>query len=158
MLLNRAKRHPLHAHVAHAGNVGPIPIKIPTLHLCVVEDMKSIREMRAEVAQLAPLIEAAREKEVPALLADFKVQVDLYRITETEILTALGFLKPTRPRAAAQYYDPTSGKSWSGRGKRPKWLIGKNLSDYLIRDAAQPWWPGERKRSEPKPERSRKAA
>lgn len=112
--------------------------------------------MRADVAQLAPLIEAAREKKVPAFLAALKLEVDLYQITEPELLTALGFLKPKRERVPAKYYDPSSGNSWSGRGKRPKWLVGKNLNDYAIREAPQPWRPEERKTSEPK--RVRKVA
>lgn len=53
------------------------------------------------------------------------------------------FGRRKRRRAAAQFYDPSSGRSWSGRGPRPKWLVGKNLDDYRIDRVPQPWWPGE---------------
>ena len=118
--------------------------------------MGTIREMRAEVARLTPLIEAARENEVPKLLAAFRQEVEAYKITEAELLKALGFVKPKRKASPAKYYDPSTGNAWSGRGKLPKWLVGKNLDDYLIREAPQAWWPEERKTSEPK--QRRKAA
>ncbi|MCO1451134.1 H-NS histone family protein [Burkholderia multivorans] len=42
-----------------------------------------------------------------------------------------------------KYYDPSTGKEWSGFGPRPKWLVGKNLDDYRVDRAPKPWWPGE---------------
>ncbi|WP_311767765.1 H-NS family nucleoid-associated regulatory protein [Burkholderia sp. Bp8963] len=66
-----------------------------------------------------------------------------YGITELELLRAAGFVKDKPKKLPAKYYDPSSGKSWTGRGACPKWLAGKNLDDYLIRPAAKPWWPGE---------------
>jgi hypothetical protein len=35
-------------------------------------------------------------------------------------------------RVAPKYRDPKTGATWSGRGARAKWLVGKKLSDYLI--------------------------
>lgn len=32
----------------------------------------------------------------------------------------------------AKYRDPASGKTWSGLGKRPRWIVGKNFDDFLI--------------------------
>ncbi|WP_415750586.1 H-NS family nucleoid-associated regulatory protein [Burkholderia sp. BCC1996] len=60
-----------------------------------------------------------------------------------ELLRAAGFGKSRKQRAPAQYYDPSSGNSWTGRGPRPKWLDGKVLKDCLVDRAAKPWWPGE---------------
>ena len=31
-----------------------------------------------------------------------------------------------------KYYDPDTGQSWSGRGKPPRWLQGKDRTQYLI--------------------------
>nr|WP_244096798.1 H-NS family nucleoid-associated regulatory protein [Burkholderia ambifaria] len=70
-------------------------------------------------------------------------QVALYAISGEEPLTAAGFRKPRKSRAPTKYYDPSSGKRWSGFGPRPKWLEGKNLDDYLVDRAPKPWWPGE---------------
>jgi DNA-binding protein H-NS len=35
-------------------------------------------------------------------------------------------------KVRAKYRDPKTGATWSGRGARAKWLVGKKLSDYLI--------------------------
>ncbi|MDN7592077.1 H-NS histone family protein [Burkholderia seminalis] len=37
-----------------------------------------------------------------------------------------------RVRVAPKYMDPRTGKTWSGRGRRPVWLNGKNLEDYRL--------------------------
>lgn len=39
--------------------------------------------------------------------------------------------KPTRPEI--QYRDDSTGQTWTGRGKRPKWLEGKNLEDFSVK-------------------------
>ncbi|WP_415864132.1 integrase core domain-containing protein [Burkholderia ubonensis] len=44
-------------------------------------------------------------------------------------------MKAKRQKTPAKYYDPDTGQSWSGKGARPKWLVEKNLDDYLIREA-----------------------
>ncbi|MEY4748346.1 MAG: hypothetical protein RIQ60_560 [Pseudomonadota bacterium] len=43
----------------------------------------------------------------------------------------------TPSKVAAKYRDPESGKTWSGRGLKPRWLAdainaGKQLTDFAI--------------------------
>ncbi|MDN7533968.1 H-NS histone family protein [Burkholderia orbicola] len=106
-------------------------------------DAPTLPTLRAELDALNIELARVRAQEKKAALAAFKEQVTLYDITQQEVLSALGYLQPKRRRAAAQFYDPSSGRSWSGRGPRPKWLVGKNLDDYRIDRVPQPWWPGE---------------
>ncbi|ABO59897.1 H-NS histone family protein (plasmid) [Burkholderia vietnamiensis] len=104
--------------------------------------MSNIRELRAQLGHVNLLLSEAKEREKAEALAAFKEQVDLYGISEKELLTALGFAKGRKARTPAKYYDPSSGKSWTGHGPRPKWLQGRNLDDFLIREnPPQPWWP-----------------
>nr|WP_277403680.1 H-NS histone family protein [Burkholderia sp. Ac-20345] len=84
-----------------------------------------------------------KKDERQAYLATVREHVALYGITEEELLHAAGFRKARKQQAPAQYYDPSTGKSWSGRGPRPKWLEGKALDDYLVDRAPKPWWPGD---------------
>ncbi|MBN3777340.1 H-NS histone family protein [Burkholderia sp. Ac-20345] len=104
-------------------------------------DNPTIRELQKQLGQLNLLVEETRQREKQAILAEIGAHVKEYGITEIELLRAAGFLKQKRQKAPAKYYDPNSGKSWSGQGPRPKWLEGRNLDDYLIREAPQPWWP-----------------
>lgn len=37
-----------------------------------------------------------------------------------------------RRKVDPKYRDPATGKEWTGRGKPPRWLDGKNREDYRI--------------------------
>lgn len=39
--------------------------------------------------------------------------------------------KPARPEIL--YRDDSTGQTWTGRGKQPKWLEGKNLEDFSVK-------------------------
>lgn len=102
-----------------------------------------IQTLQKELGHLNLLLEEAKKKEKAEVLAAIREQVKQFDITEVELLRAAGFVKDKPKKLPAKYYDPSTGKSWTGRGACPKWLIGKNLDDYLIRPAPEPWWPGE---------------
>ncbi|MCA8088919.1 H-NS family nucleoid-associated regulatory protein [Burkholderia cenocepacia] len=101
----------------------------------------TIRELRKQFGQLNLLIEETKQQEKRAKLNQIAEDVNEYDITEIELLRAAGFLHTKRKKTPAKYYDPDTGRSWSGKGPLPKWLIDKNLGDYAIREAPQPWWP-----------------
>ncbi|MGS1076253.1 H-NS histone family protein [Burkholderia glumae] len=106
----------------------------------------SLIELQSQLRDLNIKLGEARIAEKRALLDVIKDQAQALGITQDELLIAAGFKKVKPRRAPAKYYDPDSGKKWSGRGPKPKWLQGKNLDDYLVdRDRPEPqaWWPGE---------------
>jgi DNA-binding protein H-NS len=35
-------------------------------------------------------------------------------------------------KVAPKYRDPVSGATWTGRGRSPTWLAGRNKNDFLI--------------------------
>ena len=35
-------------------------------------------------------------------------------------------------KVAAKYRDPATGNTWTGRGKAPKWIDGKDRAKFLI--------------------------
>ncbi|MFP3741092.1 H-NS family nucleoid-associated regulatory protein, partial [Burkholderia sp. SIMBA_019] len=39
---------------------------------------------------------------------------------------------PKKAPLPAKYQDPKTGNTWSGRGKPPKWIVGKNRERFLI--------------------------
>ncbi|MGS1047390.1 H-NS histone family protein [Burkholderia glumae] len=106
----------------------------------------SLSELQSQLRDLNIKLGEARVAEKRALLDVVKEQAQALGITQDELLIAAGFKKMKSGRAPAKYYDPNSGKKWSGRGPKPKWLQDKNLDDYLVdrdRPDPQPWWPGE---------------
>ncbi|RQT22183.1 H-NS family nucleoid-associated regulatory protein [Burkholderia contaminans] len=103
----------------------------------------TLHALQLQLQDLDIQLAQAKAIEKRAALAVFKEQVAQYGISQQEVLSALGYVQAKPKRTAAKYYDPSSGRSWSGFGPRPKWLEGKSLGDYAIDRAPQPWWPGE---------------
>jgi DNA-binding protein H-NS len=96
--------------------------------------MASYKQLTAQLEKLHKEVEAAREKEVAQAIADIKQKIAEYDLTAEE----LGFTtqsKPARKTAAgsvAKYRNPKTGETWSGRGRSPGWLAGKNRERFLI--------------------------
>ena len=101
-----------------------------------------LKELQAKLREVNVQIAEARAQERQEWLATVAERVQTLGISQDELLRAAGFMTP-RKRAVAKYYDPSSGKKWSGKGPRPRWLQGKNLDAYLIDQAHKAWWPGE---------------
>lgn len=102
-----------------------------------------LQNLKTQLRELNIRLSDVKKDEKQSLLETIQDGVALYGITEDELLRAAGFRRARKGRAPAKYYDPSTGKTWSGHGPRPKWLEGKNLDDYLVDRAAKPWWPEE---------------
>jgi DNA-binding protein H-NS len=98
--------------------------------------MASYKQLTAQLEKLHKEVAAAREKEIAQAIADIKQKVAEYDLTAEE----LGFTtqrKPARKTASgsapvARYRNPKTGETWSGRGRSPAWLAGKNRERFLI--------------------------
>jgi DNA-binding protein H-NS len=106
----------------------------------VQPDTKSASNYRALLAQRAELeerIKAVREEEVAGVLEQIRRLVDEYDLHEEVQFTRArrgaprGVGAPRGP-VAAKYRDPASGATWSGRGKPPAWIAGKDRTKFLI--------------------------
>ncbi|MBO7932029.1 H-NS histone family protein [Burkholderia pseudomallei] len=97
--------------------------------------MQQLRDLQERVA-------VARKREVVEAIEVIARTMTTYDITLDEIRNALQRLEEeaavqasTRRRTIKhipKYLDPSSGRTWSGRGRTPKWLVGKNLDDFLL--------------------------
>ncbi|WP_027802229.1 H-NS histone family protein [Paraburkholderia dilworthii] len=95
--------------------------------------MASYKQLTAQLEKLHKEVAAAREKEIAQAIADIKQKIAEYDLTAEE----LGFANNTRTVArkaasVARYRNPKTGETWSGRGRSPAWLAGKNRDRYLI--------------------------
>ena len=88
-------------------------------------------------AKLEEQIEVARSKEVTGVIDKVKQLVAEYGLTAEDIgLSAKKVTVRTRRAATPKYRDPKSGATWTGRGRAPAWIAGKNYNRYLIAEAA----------------------
>ena len=95
--------------------------------------MPTYSELLAQRNALDQRIKNIRETEAKQALAQIKDLITTFGFTAQEVFP----WKPdVKKPVAAKYYDPESGASWSGRGKPPKWIDGKDRSQYEIQAAA----------------------
>lgn len=99
--------------------------------------MSSYKELLAQREKLEKQIEEAKAREYAQVLDEIKQKMADYGITLAELggsRAAGKNAKVSRSRAsvAPKYRDPDSGSTWSGRGKPPRWIAGKDREKFLI--------------------------
>jgi len=98
--------------------------------------MSSYRELLAQKAALEAQIAQARASEVASAITTVKQLVADFGLTAEEVFsssnkkTGSGATKGTK--VAAKYKNPVTGETWTGRGKAPRWLDGKDRDQFLI--------------------------
>jgi DNA-binding protein H-NS len=99
-------------------------------------DDPSVEELRQQQAELEQKIRKKREAEKKAVIEQIVNVVHTYDIPIDELVDALGGLKIKRKgvKATQKYLDPVTGVTWSGRGKEPSWIRGKDRKKFLIPD------------------------
>ncbi|MGF6758916.1 H-NS family nucleoid-associated regulatory protein [Paraburkholderia sp. GAS42] len=85
-------------------------------------------ELRAKLAILDEQIERARAAERSAAIERIRELMDEYNISPHEVVTRRRGRPPVPPR----YRNPATGQTWTGWGKRPAWLGGKNSREFLV--------------------------
>lgn len=100
--------------------------------------MSSYKELLAQRKALEDAINAAHAHESGGAIKAAKEIVEAFGLTEDDVF---GADKGTKTRkassakggtVAAKYKDPESGKTWTGRGKAPLWIAGKDKSQFAI--------------------------
>lgn len=99
--------------------------------------MSTYKELLEKKAALDAEIEAARREEVGAAMSIVRELIAEFDLTERDIFggSRSSSNLPTskaRKTVAAKYRNPTTGDTWTGRGKAPKWIDGQERSQYLI--------------------------
>jgi len=97
--------------------------------------MASYKQLTAQLEKLHKEVAAAREKEVAQAIAEIKQKVSEYDLTAEELGFTSASPKPRRKSSSAsvaKYRNPKTGETWSGRGRSPAWLVGKNRERFLI--------------------------
>jgi DNA-binding protein H-NS len=98
--------------------------------------MATYKELKAQAEALLQQAEAARRNEIATVVTEIQARMKEYGITLEDLK---GGAKKTKARAAVavKYRNPTTGESWSGRGRAPRWLAdelakGRAKDEFLI--------------------------
>lgn len=105
---------------------------------------QEINEAEAKVNELRKKLDEKRKAERTQAISAARDLIKIHGLTGLE----LGFTGKTSTKRASsddkritvapKYKDPSSSKTWTGRGKTPRWLVtylssGKSKQDYLIK-------------------------
>jgi DNA-binding protein H-NS len=91
---------------------------------------KLYRELLAERAALEVQIEQVKNVEREAAITQIQELMVLYQISTNELSKKRG--PKTGAAVPPKYRDPDSGVTWSGRGKPPRWIAGKDRAAFEV--------------------------
>jgi DNA-binding protein H-NS len=111
------------------------------------ELQQQINQAEAEVNKLRKKLAEQKNSERTQAIASARELIKLHQLTVADLGLAGKNTTPRkeprvagdkRTKVAPKYEDPTSGKTWTGRGKTPGWLAaylsaGYTREDYLIK-------------------------
>ena len=105
--------------------------------------MPTVAELIAQRAELDKMIADVQREERSSAIAQAKALMSQYNLTVADLgsKSTTSSSRSSGPRAggkvAAKYRDPETGREWTGRGLKPKWVVaalasGKSLADLAV--------------------------
>lgn len=95
--------------------------------------MKTYAELLADFEKLKRDIDAVREYEATLIVERVMALLEERGVDAQEIFkTAPLQRKVRKTKHNPRYWDPRTGATWSGRGRTPVWLTGKDRETFRI--------------------------
>lgn len=91
--------------------------------------MTTYKELLAQKKALDAAISQARKTEAGAALELIQAKIAEFGFTAQEVFP----YKAKKPQVPAKYHNPSTGQTWTGRGKPPKWIAGQDRAQFEIR-------------------------
>jgi len=96
---------------------------------------QSYKELLQQREALELAIAQARQNEISSAVSKVRELVAEFGLTVQDIFPGRarksGNTK-SASKVAAKYRDPATGQTWTGRGKAPKWIEGRDRTPFLI--------------------------
>lgn len=93
--------------------------------------MATIAELKTQKAAIERQIEEAVRAERKTAIANVRAIIDEFGLTSDDVFGKKRTGK-SKGLVAAKYRNPSTGATWSGRGRAPKWLEGKKKEDFAV--------------------------
>ncbi|WDD90707.1 H-NS histone family protein (plasmid) [Burkholderia sp. FERM BP-3421] len=94
--------------------------------------------LKAQLKALNDEAKAARQRELEQVLCDIRAAVERYAIAPEQIYgnhVRMRIRDGRRGPLQPKYRDPETGQTWCGRGRLPRWLVGRCREDFLVEQA-----------------------
>jgi DNA-binding protein H-NS len=96
----------------------------------------SYKDLLQQREALEKAIADARHREVADAVRQTRELVAEYGLTVQDVFPSGRSAKATGSKTSAKvapkYRDPATGQTWTGRGKAPKWIEGKDRAAFTI--------------------------
>ncbi len=94
--------------------------------------MTGFREFQAELERLHQQAETARRQEKRAALQKIRALIAEYDLQASDL--GLDDGRRRKPSVGTpKFRDPITGATWTGRGRAPAWLQGKDRAQFEIK-------------------------
>ncbi|KEH09668.1 H-NS family nucleoid-associated regulatory protein [Delftia tsuruhatensis] len=93
--------------------------------------MHNYKTLLQQKAELDARIAEVMKTEKAGALAEVRALVQQYQLTEQDVFPARG-VKSKGSTGEPKYRNPATGSTWTGRGKPPHWILGKEREQFLI--------------------------
>lgn len=100
--------------------------------------MSRYKELQDQIAALQKQAEEARKQEMASVVAEIKAKMAEYGISLEDLgSVARGKGRKKAGSGVAKYRNPVTGEHWTGKGRKPGWLVqaleqGRSLDDFKI--------------------------
>lgn len=98
---------------------------------------QTYKELLQQREELELAIVQARQNEIASAVTKVRELVAEFGLTAQDVFPGRsskvggGKTKPVS-KVAAKYRDPATGQTWTGRGKAPKWIEGRDRALFTI--------------------------
>ena len=92
------------------------------------------KDLSAQIEKLTKQAEQVRAKEQETVIAQIHQVMGEYGITAADLgLKGAPGRAPRKTVAVApKFRDPETGATWTGRGRAPAWIAGKDRAKYAV--------------------------
>jgi DNA-binding protein H-NS len=97
------------------------------------QQMTTYKELKAKATELDALIEKAREAEFDSVLEEIRTRVREFRFTPGDVFGEPRDQGRIRSDKRPRYRNPENGVEWSGMGREPFWIKGKDRKQFEIK-------------------------
>lgn len=97
--------------------------------------MPTYQQYQEQIAKLQELAEQARQDELVEARRKVRELMDAHKLSPSDFAEPNKKIKPAEKKGTVQakYRDPDSGATWTGRGRAPRWLNGRNKEEFRIK-------------------------
>jgi len=98
---------------------------------------RSYKELKEEHKKLLVEMEVAKSAEREAAILEVREKVAEFDLTEKDVFARRKRVggdatASKKTRGVPLYKHPNDGRTWTGKGPAPAWMVGKNFEEFRI--------------------------